>query len=320
MVKHGLADAYLSDRPYLEYSIPSQRIQNAHLVDVPWVGPAQLSLSTRTDDEPLNELLRLAVDSLTPQDRNDLLRLAGLYSQKENVRGDVLFSPEESAWITEHPIVHFTPGNWFGLAQHDQQGNLTGLLAELLAMVERRSGLRFEIKPNDSRNDDFSQLGEGKVDMVPVAVNLPERRKHLLFTPDYLTLKRLLVSGFGGKTLDSLDEVKGSRIAASLSAANEKIIRTWQAEPVLLSSFDAQLEALAEGKVDYMLINEGINEQILRNELGIGLQVAYSGEALNVPWRWLLLVIIPFWPVSLARRYVPLNLMKWINCRINGSP
>lgn len=80
MVKYGLADAYLSDRPYLESSLPSQSIQSHHLVDVPWIAPAQLSLTTTDNNARLGELLSLAVDSLTPQDKHDLIQLAETYT------------------------------------------------------------------------------------------------------------------------------------------------------------------------------------------------------------------------------------------------
>ncbi|MEG0009910.1 MAG: transporter substrate-binding domain-containing protein [Aeromonas sp.] len=284
MVKYGLADAYLSDRPYLESNIASQRVKTQHLAEVPWVGPAQLALSTDADNVQLGTLLSLAVDSLTPQDRHALIQLASLYNQpREKARESNLFTPEEQEWIALHREVRYTPGPWFGLTMIDNKGKVTGLLADLLTLIERRSGLRFTLQPNQEQAGSLVLLEQGKLDLVPSIVNLPERRTRFLFTPDYLTLKRLLITRREKGELDSLKEIKGARVAGSRASADDTIIRNWQAVPVSFSSFDEQLAALADGRVDYILANEGVSEQILRKDTGQGLRIAYSGNELDVP-------------------------------------
>lgn len=284
MVKYGLADAYLSDRPYLESNIPGLHVKAQQMVEVPWVEPAQLALTTPSSNVYLGALLSLAVDSLTPQDRHALIELADIYNEpKEKTRASSLFTPQEQAWIDHHREVRFAPGPWFGLATVDDNGKLTGMLADLLALIERRSGLRFKLQPTEDQAGSLAMLAEGKLDLVPAIVNLPERRSQFLFTPDYLTLKRLLITRRAKGELNSLSELKGARIAGSRASADETIIRTWRAEPVSFTSFDEQLAALAEGRVDYILANEGISEQILHNNTDQGLRIAYSGDELDVP-------------------------------------
>jgi two-component system, NarL family, sensor histidine kinase EvgS len=284
MVKYGLADAYLSDRPYLETNIASQRVKAQHLVEVPWIEPAQLSLSTDANNVRLGALLGLAVDSLTLQDKHALIELAGIYREpKEKSRASNLFTPQEQAWIAHHREVRFAPGPWFGLATLDDNGKLSGMLADLLTLIERRSGLRFKLQPTDPQTGSLVMLAEGKLDLVPAIVNLPERRKHFLFTPDYLTLKRMLITRREKGELNTLSELKGARIAGSKASADETIIRAWQAEPVTFSSFDEQLAALAEGRVDYILANGGVSGQILHKDTGQGLRIAYSGDELDAP-------------------------------------
>lgn len=284
MVKYGLADAYLSDRPYLESNLPNKGIQAQQIVEVPWVEPAQLSLATLSSNVYLGALLSLAVDSLTPEDRYALIELADIYSEpKKKVQSSTLFTPQEQAWIAHHREVRFAPGPWFGLANIDDNGKFTGMLADLLALIERRSGLSFKLQPTDTQVGSLAMLAEGRLDLIPAIVNLPERRSQFLFTPDYLTLKRLLITRRTQGELNSLNDLKGARIAGSRASADETIIRAWQAEPVTFNSFDEQLAALAEGSVDYILANEGISEQILHNKSDQGLRIAYSGDELDVP-------------------------------------
>lgn len=282
MVKYGLADAYLSDRPYLESNLPNKGIQAQQIVEVPWMGPAQLSLTTAANNTRLGELLSLAVDSLTPQDRHALIQLADAYNKPEKKNREAsLFTPKEQAWIAAHPEVTFAPGPWVGLGQIDKGGHFSGLVADLLTLIERRSGLRFVLRPTQGQNS-LVMVEEGKLDLAPTAVNLPERRQRLLFTADYLTLKRLLVSR-EQKELGSLEEIKGARVAGSPASADMAIISAWQATPVPFSSFDEQLTALAAGKVDYILTSEGISEQLLNKDSGLELHIAYSGSELDVP-------------------------------------
>ncbi|MGY3884710.1 ATP-binding protein [Aeromonas aquatica] len=283
MVKYGLADAYLSDRPYLESSLPNQGVKARSLVEVPWIDPVQLALTTAGNNVRLGELLSLAVDSLTPQDKHALLRLADAYNKpKKKARKSSLFTSEESAWIAAHPEVSFAPGPWVGLGQIDKNGRFSGLVADLLTLIERRSGLRFTLHPTQGQNS-LVMVEEGKLALAPTVVNLPARRQHLLFTSDYLTLKRLLISNNTREELSSLKELKGARVAASSASADITIISAWQAEPVPFFSFDEQLTALATGKVDYILASEGINEQLLRRGSDLKLHIAYSGNELDVP-------------------------------------
>lgn len=284
MVKFGLSDAYLSDLPFLQTNLSTLKLKQDHLAtDLPWLEPARLSLGTLVANENLGDVLTLAVDSLTLQDRYNLTRLAQNYSKpthKEKTSN--LFTPEEITWIANHQEVRFAPGPWIGLGQIDQNGHFTGLVADLLTLIERRSGLRFILQPTHNQNS-LIMTEEGKLDLSPTVVNLPERRQRLLFTPDYLTLKRLLLTRSEKDELHSLNELKGARIAASQVLADERIIRTWQALPVPFSSFDEQLSALAEGRVDYILTNEGVSERFLSNATSQELKIAYDGDELALP-------------------------------------
>lgn len=286
MVKHGLAQAYLSDRVHLESMIVNAEVRSQQIVTMPWFGPAELSLATRTDQRHLSELLTLAVNSLTPGDRNILTQLAHVYANdlvlSEN-RGRVqnLFTAEESAWIAAHPEVIFAPGPWIGLGQVDENGQFNGLVADLLMLIEHRSGLRFKPQPTNGQNS-LTMVEENKLDLAPTAVNLPERRTRLLFTSDYLVMKRLLVTRRERGELASLKDIKGAKVAGSFASADDLLIRSWQATPIPFNSFDEQLLALAEGRVDYILIFEGFTEKLYSKESTMGLHVAYSGAELDV--------------------------------------
>lgn len=287
MVKHGLAQAYLSDRAHLESMIVNSEVRSPQIVNIPWLGPAELSLATRAGQPHLSELLTLAVNSLTPGDRNILTQLVHRYNENKGAneaqnKVQSLFTAEESTWIAEHPEVSFAPGPWIGLGQIDENGQFSGLVADLLTLLEQRSGLHFRLQPTNGQNS-LVMVEESKLDLAPTVVNLPERRSRLLFTSDYLVLKRLLVTRRELGGLASLNEMKGTRVAGSFASADELLIRSWQATPVPFTSFNEQLRALAEGRVDYILTYEGFSEQFHDKGSTVGLHVAYSGAELDVP-------------------------------------
>lgn len=287
MVKYGLAEAYLSDRPYLESMIVNPEVRSQQIVTLPWFGPAELSLATRADQRHLGELLALAVNSLTPEDRNILTQLAHTYDDTSDINGisnkiQSLFTAEESAWIAAHPEVTFAPSPWVGLGHVDENGQFSGFVADLLALVEHRSGLHFKLRPTNGLNS-LVMVEESELDLAPSAINLPERRTRLRFTSDYLVMKRLLVTRRERGDLASLKDIKGARVAGSFASADDLLIRSWQATPVPFTSFSEQLLALAEGRVDYILIFEGFTERLYSKESTVGLHVAYSGAELDVP-------------------------------------
>ena len=287
MVKHGLAHAYPTDLAHLESLIVNFEVRSQQIVNMPWFGPAELHLATRTDQLHLGELLTFAANSFTPNDRNFPTQLAHVNDNDKGpseAQNEVqnLFTEEESTWIAEHSEVRFAPGPWIGLDQIDEHGQFGGLVADLLTLIEHHSGLRFKLQPTNGQNS-LTMVEEGKLDLAPTVINLPERRTRLLFTSDYLVMKRLLVTRRERGTLASLKEIKGARVAGSFASADELLIRSWQATPVFFTSFNEQLLALAEGRVDYILIFEEFTEQLYNKEPTVGLHVAYSGAELDVP-------------------------------------
>ena len=78
------------------------------------------------------------------------------------------FTREELAYIEEHPDVLFTADpHWAPIeSTNPQTGELEGITAEILELLEEYTGLHFVYKPSDTFTESLSRLKHGEVDML----------------------------------------------------------------------------------------------------------------------------------------------------------
>jgi diguanylate cyclase (GGDEF)-like protein/PAS domain S-box-containing protein len=70
---------------------------------------------------------------------------------RNNLGRYFIFTEEERAWITQHPLIHFTGDpDWLPYEAFDREGNYIGIVAEYLGLIEKHSGLAFKTRQPSS--------------------------------------------------------------------------------------------------------------------------------------------------------------------------
>ncbi|MGC5700894.1 transporter substrate-binding domain-containing protein [Pseudomonas sp. NFXW11] len=122
-------------------------------------------------------------------------------------------TPDEQRWIHNNPVVHIGIHRYLPpLSYFDTDGNHLGITADLIAMLEAKTGLNFEIEPQPSLKDLSDAVREGRVQMVADLARNPERESYLHFTRPYLVGPYMLITRDEPQAPKTLEEMAGKTL------------------------------------------------------------------------------------------------------------
>ena len=83
--------------------------------------------------------------------------------------GDPL-TPAERQWLDAHPIIRLAPTPDYEPTEFfDEQGVYRGITADIVAKIEERLDIEFEVVRNETWAETIEELRSGEVDAVPIA-------------------------------------------------------------------------------------------------------------------------------------------------------
>ena len=277
MLKEGKADAYLAELPMLSRL---QAMAGMAVTTVDWMKDTSLAMAVAPGNEPLQELLERALDDISPGERRRILEAGGIVDY-ELVKGskEVVFSAPEQAWLQQHPVLKYgVAPDWPGMSEIDDKGRLKGLVADLLAMLNQRAGLQFTLVQTRSWAQTLELFQARKLDVIPAMTPTMERQQFARFTPNYVSLNRVIVGRHGMAELTSPRELKGYRVGMVGGSVEKSLLSEVGAEPVTVASDPELLPLLDQQKVDYVLMSMTTLEQSLQRGFTDRYQVVFSGS------------------------------------------
>lgn len=201
-------------------------------------------------------LLEAINQSLTAIPLAEMLRITSTWALKSDfviARKSLELTPEQKTWIKEHPKlkVVVTDAN-APLTFYDEKNRLNGLSVDMLKLIERLTGLQFEVIRSDSSSDMVKKLQDRDVDLIAALSIGDYQLKPIQYTRPYLISPFVLVTRRAEAKVRGLDELSGLRLALpwgsplSLQVKNEFPHITQ-----VQTQYAAQgLEMLAAGQVD----------------------------------------------------------------------
>lgn len=285
MVKRGLADAYLADLPTLIRLQRQRQHARLQVITPSWVPDTRLTMVMSAGNQGLYNLLQRVMTIIPDSERRQLLEAGGGidYGQVHGPRQN-LFNQDELNWLAQHPVLKFgVAPNWPAMSNIEKQGQLTGFVADLLALMSARSGLQFSLVPTQSWADTLVQFEANKLDFVPAMTPTDERRRTMLFTPDYAFINRVIVAKQGTDELSSPADLKGRRVGMVRGSVERLLLEQVGAELVAADSDTQLLPLLDSGQVDYTLMSMNTLGRSLQKGFSERYQVVFSGDELRVP-------------------------------------
>ena len=142
-----------------------------------------------------------------------LLSSAGARAAEPRLKG---FAPTaaERAWLAAHPKIRvgFDPA-WPPFSVVDEKSGCVGIDADLLAMLGRELGVKFEFIARSRWEEVHAAAMRGEMDLLVGTALTEERAREFLFTEPYFSFPVVIVTRNDEPILWSVLDLAGRRIA-----------------------------------------------------------------------------------------------------------
>lgn len=167
------------------------------------------------------------------------------------LRKNVAFNSRERRWIERHPAVQVSVNAFYApFTMTDAQGDFYGVTADVLALISKRTGIRFVPLPAKSLESMQQQLDQGKALFIGALSHSEERNDSMLFTRPYfsspfVTVKRVNEpEDMPDPSAQRIAIVKGNPLAQKLLTEHPG------AQLIETSNASIAMQYVVEGKAD----------------------------------------------------------------------
>ena len=258
MVSTGEMDGGVLNLATISYAIEKSKITNLHVNNI--VGFSyKLAFASRRDWPMLNRLLDKALATVDEAERQLILRkwIRLDFKEKEPTR-QISLTDEERQWLREHPVVlAASDPQWPPIEYLDGNGKLSGMVADYIALVERRLGIKIKMVPQKNWSAALESIRQGRVSLLTSAARTPERDAYLRFTEPYLELPAAIIVNTHTKGVSSMADLRGKRVAVVKDYSSHEFLRRGfpYLELVPVADVKSGLYEVSYGEVDAFVAN-----------------------------------------------------------------
>lgn len=276
-VSSGHADATIRFNGVASYLIRNHMLTNLKFVnefDLDNDNLNDLFLGVRSDLPILQEILDLALQSITVEEMN---QLKGKWFLRENnpLQKPIVFTKEERNWLDNTSEVTLGADfNWPPFDFIDDEGKHAGIAAEYVKIIRDRSGLSIRIH-SDVWANILPMMENDQLDGLICAVSTRDREKYLNFTKPYLSVPTAIITRKENETIYSPANLKGKIVSVNRGS----YMHDWMKNrfPLvklhLSSSNQESLEAVSYGTADAYVGNLAVADYIIRKKLLTNLKI-----------------------------------------------
>ena len=252
-VAFGQADIYLGDFISASYLIHKNYLNNVQLADFSRLEDNPFSFALRRDNPGLLRMVNAALAAIPASIRMTIL-------QRWSADGAQIHNPwhfkptaSELRWMIEHPRIKVAINDQFmPLSFVDEQGELKGLVADLLATLSVRTGIEFEAVRAHTVPGVVALVKSGKADMLGGITGSTALENKLTFSRPFLITPFVLTTSNAPDAPQTLDDMAGLRVALVRgNVLREFIVQNHPNVTVVdADNAPAALEMVAKGKAD----------------------------------------------------------------------
>jgi len=167
----------------------------------------------------------------------------------------ITLTPQEQIWLSEHPHLKFTGDpDWLPYEAFDDKGEYIGIVADHLKLIEKHSGIRFNIVATKTWQESVAKVRDGKIDIISETVN-SSLTDIMVFTKPYLSSPIVIVMNDKQAYVNNIAQISDKKIA--LIKDYGYIEHITNAYPGLdyhwVDNMQQGLGAVSSGKVDVLL-------------------------------------------------------------------
>ncbi|PXX53977.1 two-component system, NarL family, sensor histidine kinase EvgS [Pseudomonas sp. LAMO17WK12:I10] len=252
-VAFGKADVYLGDAISANYLISRNYLNNVQLSHFSRLEGSRFCFATSRNNSRLLNIVNRALVSIPVAERMAISRRWGAGDMGMSGHHQLHFSAMEQRWLERNPKVRLAvTENLLPMSYFDSTGEFRGIIADVLARISLRTGLKFEVSRDIAIGKNANQLNEDKVDVLAVLTPNVEAEGDKRFTRPYLTTPFVLVSRTEADAPETLDDMAGKKLLLvegvalqAFMARNFPLIKT-----SYVNNAGLALALVANGKAD----------------------------------------------------------------------
>ncbi|CAN0560617.1 unnamed protein product, partial [Laminaria digitata] len=129
-----------------------------------------------------------------------------IFSHPDSGGPRITLSQAEKRWISANPIVRVAPDpSYKPIEALDSAGQLTGMSADYLTLLEQTTGLRFEVTKPRNWDDAMRMVRENEAEILTAATKTDARETYLTFAPPHIDLPGVIITRRGGTEYETLE-------------------------------------------------------------------------------------------------------------------
>jgi two-component system sensor histidine kinase EvgS len=167
---------------------------------------------------------------------------------------------EQQQWLNNHSTIRLgVDSNWPPYEFVNQSGQLQGISADILSLVEQRLGIQFKVIWQHSWAEILEKAKNHDIDMLSSIRQTPNREHYLKFTEPFFTPLVAIYTRKDNTDISSLDDLKNKTVVIEDQyILHERLTREYPEIKLLpvTTTLDA-LKALSYGKADAYIGDQG---------------------------------------------------------------
>jgi len=177
-VSFGEIDALLCTITMGTYNISELGLSNLRVVGkTPIV--MRMSFAVRKDWNIFHEILNKAIDSIKPTEQREIVQ--SWIGSDDNKK--INLTAEEQAWLNKKKSLSYVYDvDWAPFEWKNELGEHTGIVYDILSLIEKRSGLTLNALDTSSWSEAIDLMKNDQADMYSGVGENPERNEYVNFT------------------------------------------------------------------------------------------------------------------------------------------
>ena len=253
----GQADLYLGNALIARYVQGRSQMSGVEEIGHAALPRQGIGFAALDNGSPLPRLVDAALEGISDVQRAHISERWRPLAGSTRATQAVQLSEAQQRWLRDNPSVRvLVDDQLLPLSYRDSKGQLHGLTLDVLQLITRRTGLKFEVQAGAGVEQMIEQVSQGKAQLIAGLPHSASLEQRLGFSRAYLSASRVLVSRKGANAPQSLEQLAGRRVALVWGSAMVEVLqgRYPQVNQRLLSSPLHALRAVADGKVDAALL------------------------------------------------------------------
>lgn len=255
-VSSGQADAALAEKPVFDYLITKHfltDLTSVPIMDSLHFDNTPVSIGVHKERTVLRDILQKAMDAVTEDE------MSGIYERwlkAESLRkqtSQLSLSPEEKLYLEDKGSISMCAHpKWLPFEGIGQDGEHTGIVAEIMDTVSGMIGVPITLVPTRSWKESLELFKRGKCDILPCLHKTPAKVTSLIFSQPYFNSVNVMVARDGEPYIPNMKVLAGKKVAVVQGNPIIEYLQENLSEVsfLLMPDLDQALNAVSKGIVD----------------------------------------------------------------------